>query len=132
MQWRRVLSSSSGTILNPYPSYVERQVELRIQTSTGDETVQINRDTAVEMAKPLSYMKMNVNYVDTNPVGEKRQAIVLLVHGYPGTHQSTMNLIEEFQRRNFRCIAPDMPCKTIESMNFVISFFSMKIAARAR
>ena len=120
MQVRR-LASHAGTLLKPYPSYVERQVELRIRTSTGDDVVEINRDTAVQMTKPASYMKVNVNYVDTNPLGEKNQSLVLLVHGYPGTHESTRNFIEEFQRRNFRCIAPDMPCKRRDSMPLAIS-----------
>lgn len=103
-------SSTSSTIVNPYPSYVERQVDVVLNTSTSDETVEIDQETKVKIAKPTTSIRAKVNYIDTNPLGDKKQSIVLLVHGYPGTHESTKNFIEHFQRRNFRCIAPDMPC----------------------
>ncbi|CAF2696191.1 unnamed protein product [Rotaria sp. Silwood2] len=103
------LSTTSSNILKPYPSYVERQLEVVINTSSGDEFVEIDRETNIKLAKPTTSIRANINYVDTNPLGDKKQPIVLLVHGYPGTHESTKNFIEEFQRRNFRCIAPDMP-----------------------
>jgi hypothetical protein len=103
-------STISSNILKPYPSYVERQTEIMINTSPGDEFVEIDSETSVQVAKPSTFIRTKINYVDTNPLGDKNQPIVLLVHGYPGTHESTRNFIEEFQRRNFRCIAPDMPC----------------------
>lgn len=99
-----------STILKPYPSYVERQVDVAINTAPGDEFIEINRETKVQLPKPATYLRTTINYIDTNPLGDKNQSIVLLVHGYPGTHESTKNFIEQFQRRNFRCIAPDMPC----------------------
>lgn len=108
----RRLSSTTTTILKPYPSYVERQVEIRINTTSGDDKIQIDRETKITVSKPSSFVRSTVNYVDTNPLGDRKQPIVYLVHGYPGNHESMRNLIEEFQRRNFRCIAPDMPCKT--------------------
>ncbi|CAF1233072.1 unnamed protein product [Adineta ricciae] len=74
-----------------------------------DEFIEIDQETKAKVAKPATYIRPTVNYVDTNPLGDKNQPIVLLVHGYPGTHESTRNLIEEFQQRDFRCIAPDMP-----------------------
>jgi pimeloyl-ACP methyl ester carboxylesterase len=103
-------STIASNVLKPYPNYVERQSDITINTSSGDDFVEINRETKVQVAKPSTFIRTTVNYVDTNPLGDKNQSIVLLVHGYPGTHESTRNLIEEFQRRNFRCIAPDMPC----------------------
>jgi pimeloyl-ACP methyl ester carboxylesterase len=101
----------STNVLKPYPSYVERQVDISINTTSGDELVEIDRETKIQLPKPSTPIRTTVNYIDTNPLGDKNQSIVLLVHGYPGTHESTKNLIEEFQRRNYRCIAPDMPCK---------------------
>lgn len=98
-------------ILKPYPNYVERETELIINTTSGDEFIEIDRETKTKVPRPSTTFRAKVNYIDTDPLGDKHQAIVLLVHGYPGTHQSTINLIEQFQRRNFRCIAPDMPCK---------------------
>jgi pimeloyl-ACP methyl ester carboxylesterase len=106
----RKLSTTTTNILKPYPNYVERQLDIIINTSSGDDTIEIDAETAVKVAQPSAYIRTMINYIDTNPLGDKNQAIVLLVHGYPGTHESTRNLIEEFQRRNFRCIAPDMPC----------------------
>ncbi|CAF4748072.1 unnamed protein product [Rotaria socialis] len=103
------LSTASSTILKPYPSYVERQLEVVINTSSGDEFIEIDRDTKVKVPTPSTSIRAKVNYVDTDPIGDKKQPIVLLVHGYPGTHESTKSFIEEFQQRNFRCIAPDMP-----------------------
>jgi pimeloyl-ACP methyl ester carboxylesterase len=101
----------STNVLKPYPNYVERQADINIDTSSGDEFIEINRETKVQVPKPSTFIRTTANYVDTNPLGDKNQSIVLLVHGYPGSHESTRNLIEEFQRRNFRCIAPDMPCE---------------------
>jgi predicted alpha/beta-fold hydrolase len=106
----KTLSTITSNILKPYPNYVERQLNVAINTSSGDEFIEIDRETSVKVAKPATFVRTMINYVDTNPLGDKNQPIVLLVHGYPGTHESTKNLIEEFQRRNFRCIAPDMPC----------------------
>jgi predicted alpha/beta-fold hydrolase len=103
-------STMSSNILKPYPSFVERQIDININTSSGDEFVEIDRETSIKVAKPSTFAKATVNYVDTNPLDDKNQPIVLLVHGYPGNYESTKNFIEEFQRRNFRCIAPDMPC----------------------
>lgn len=107
------LSTASSTVLKPYPSYMERQAEVAINTTTGDDFIEIDNETKVKVAKPTTTVRATINYVDTNPLGDKNQPIVLLVHGYPGTHESTKNFIEEFQRRNFRCIAPDMPCELI-------------------
>jgi hypothetical protein len=117
-------STINSYILKPYPNYIERQSDIAINTSSGDEFIEIDRETKVKIVKPGTFIRMTVNYVDTNPLGDKNQPIVLLVHGYPGTHESTKNFIEEFQRRNFRCIAPDMPCKFIQSFkkknNFIV------------
>ena len=99
-----------SSIVKSYPNYVERQCELRLNTTAADDTIEIDRETSVQVTKPSSFVSATINYVDTNPLGDKKQPIVLLVHGYPGSHESTRNLIEQFQRRNFRCIAPDMPC----------------------
>ncbi|UJR08956.1 hypothetical protein I4U23_013208 [Adineta vaga] len=101
--------TTTTDILKPYPSYTERQITLSINTSSGDDFVEIDRETKIKVVKPTTHIRPTINYVDTNPLGDKNQPIVLLVHGYPGAHESTKNLIEEFQRRNFRCIAPDMP-----------------------
>ncbi|CAF1524998.1 unnamed protein product [Rotaria sp. Silwood1] len=100
---------SSSNIIKSYPNYVERQTEVVINTSSGDEFIEIDRETKVKIPKPTTSIRANINYIDTNPLGDKKQSIVLLVHGYPGTHESIKNFIEEFQQRNFRCIAPDMP-----------------------
>lgn len=107
----RKFSTINSNILKPYPSYVERQTELVVNTTSGDALIEIDRETKVKIPRPSTTIRTKVNYIDTDPVGDKKQPIVLLVHGYPGDHQSTINLIEQFQRRNFRCIAPDMPCK---------------------
>ena len=109
----RKLSTINSNILKPYPSYTERQTELAISTTSGDELIEIDRETKLKVPRPSTIIRTKVNYIDTDPVGDKKQPIVLLVHGYPGNHQSTINLIEQFQRRNFRCIAPDMPCKCL-------------------
>ncbi len=106
----KLIKRFSTNILKPYPNYVERQLELTINTTSGDEFVEINRETNVQVATPGTFIRTTINYIDTNPLGDKNQPIVLLVHGYPGTYESTKNFIEQFQRRNFRCIAPDMPC----------------------
>lgn len=105
-------STINSNILKPYPNYVERQTDLAVSTTSGDDLIEIDRETKQKVPKPSTVIRTTVNYIDTNPLNEKNQPLVLLVHGYPGTHQSTINLIEHFQRRNFRCIAPDMPCKT--------------------
>ena len=102
-----------STIIKPYPKYVERQAEIGIATSSNSKSVEIDSEAEMKTTKPESYIQIKVNYIDTDPIGDKRQPIVLLVHGYPGNHEMTRGLIEEFQRRNFRCIAPDMPCKLI-------------------
>ncbi len=106
----KTFSRLSSTILKPYPNYVERQSEIVINTASGDDFIEIDQQTKVKVPVPATFLRTTVNYVDTNPLGDKNQSIVLLVHGYPGTHESTRNFIEEFQGRNFRCIAPDMPC----------------------
>ena len=129
----RRLSTMTNTVLKPYPNYVERQVEVQINTTSGDDKVEIDRETKVQVSKPASFVRATVNYVDTNPLGDRNQAIVCLVHGYPGNHQSMRNLIEEFQRRNFRCIAPDMPCKTTtESHRRVSSLFQIVAKRKCR
>jgi pimeloyl-ACP methyl ester carboxylesterase len=106
----KYVKTFSTNILKPYPNYVERQADIAINTSSGDDFIEIDRETKVQVTKPTTLIRTTVNYVDTNPLGDKNQPIILLVHGYPGTYESTKNFIEEFQRRNFRCIAPDMPC----------------------
>ena len=116
-----------SSMVKSYPNYVERQCELRLNTTAADDTIEINRETSVQVTKPSSYINITTNYVDTNPLGDKKQPIVLLVHGYPGSHESTRNLIEQFQRRDFRCIAPDMPCSFARSGSYphghrVVSF----------
>lgn len=103
--------STVSSVVKPYPSYVERQITINVNTSPGDEFIEIDHETKAKVAKPATYIHSTVNYVDTNPLGDKNQPIVLLVHGYPGSHEYTRNLIEEFQQRDFRCIAPDMPCR---------------------
>lgn len=115
-------STIDSNVLKPYPNYVERQTELAVNTTSGDELIEIDQETKVKLPKPTTTIRTTVNYVDTNPLGDKNQPIVLLVHGYPGTHQSTINLIEQFQRRNFRCIAPDMPC-----MFFIIRMIEINL-----
>lgn len=118
----RKFSTINSNILKPYPSYVERQTDITINTSPGDEFIEIDQKTKVKIAKPSTFIRTTANYIDTNPLGDKNQSIVLLVHGYPGTHESTKNVIEEFQRRNFRCIAPDMPCSFLKQ-NLFKEFF---------
>ncbi|CAF1405410.1 unnamed protein product [Adineta ricciae] len=108
-QIKTLSTATSSSVTKPYPSYVERQITINVNTSPGDEFIEIDQETKAKVAKPATYIRSTVNYVDTNPLGDKNQPIVLLVHGYPGTHESTRNLIEEFQQRDFRCIAPDMP-----------------------
>jgi hypothetical protein len=98
-------------MIKSYPSYVERQIDLKINSTSNDDKIRIDLETSIDIVQPARFIPAQVNYVDTNPLGDKKQSIVLVVHGYPGTHESTRNIIEEFQRRNFRCIAPDMPCK---------------------
>ncbi|CAF1286353.1 unnamed protein product [Adineta steineri] len=105
----KTFSTISSNIVKQYPNYSERQLDVVINTAAGDEFIEIDRETTIKVARPATFLRANVNYVDTNPLGDKNQPIVLLVHGYPGTHESTRNFIEEFQQRNFRCIAPDMP-----------------------
>ncbi|CAF4245618.1 unnamed protein product, partial [Rotaria sordida] len=46
------LSTTSSTILKPYPSYVERQLDVVINTSPGDEFVEIDHETKLKVAKP--------------------------------------------------------------------------------
>src|SRR5579871_6732997 len=85
------VKSLSTNILKPYPNYVERQLDVVVNTSAGDEFLEIDRETKIKVAKPATHIRTNINYVDTNPLGDKNQPIVLLVHGYPGTHESTKN-----------------------------------------
>ncbi len=118
--FRSFSTSPAFDILNPYPNYVERQLDVTLNTSSGDDVVEIDRETKIKLAAPATFVRATINYVDTNPLGDKNQPLVLLVHGYPGTHASTRNLIGEFQRRNFRCIAPDMPCKLSICLFFAI------------
>ncbi|CAF1307134.1 unnamed protein product [Didymodactylos carnosus] len=106
---QRLVSNPTGELLKPYPTFMERQVELVINTSTRDDVLTIDKEEKIQIQKPQTLMTAKVNYIDTNPLGDKNQDIVLIVHGYPGSYSTTLNLVEEFQRRNYRVIAPDMP-----------------------
>ena len=105
------ISRTTSNILKPYPSYVERQIDVAIHTTSNDESIEIDNESKIKIPELKSFIRAQINYIDTNPLGDKNQPLILIVHGYPGTHESTRNFIEELQQRNFRCIAPDMPCK---------------------
>lgn len=109
-----------STIVKSYPSYVERQADIQVETSSYEETVSIDQDSKVNVRRPSTFTNLTVNYVDTNPIGDKNQSIVLLIHGYPGNHSVMRSLIEQFQRRNFRCIVPDMPCQLVTIDNSLV------------